>query len=350
MAILDLNGNWQEANPALVRLLAGSPGAPTADAPGSGTLFDVIPPAHAEDLRLAVDALVRGGEQVIDRSITCRRGDRTFQAWINMAAMFDASSVATGLVMHLREDTGAENAKALDAMRRQLQAQVDAVAHDLRAPLRSIDNFSRLLERKLGDGLDTNARDHLDRIRGAASRMARLLDGLAELSRASTAQMSEGPVDLSLLADWVAAEQQDAHPERDFVVTVQSGLTTRGDERLLKTMLGQIVDNARRFSHDGAPVTIDVAGCELDGMLRLSLRDRGRGFDMRYGHKLFEPFQRLHGGEEGAGDGLGLAIAQRIAERHGGHIHAESDPDSGSIFHVHLPVAQVAGALPGESY
>lgn len=348
MAILGIDGTWQETNPALRALLAGAAGAPTVDGPGPGTFFDLVQPDHAEELRVAVDALVAGEQQLIDRAVNCHRGDDTFAAWVNTAVIRDAAGFATGLVVQLREDTGAGHATALDAMRRQLQAQVDAVAHDLRAPLRSINNFSGLLARKLDEGLDTVSRDHLGRIRGAASRMAGLLDGLAELSRASTAQMRESAVDFSMLADWVAAEQQDAHPDREFVVTVQPGLTGRGDERLLKTLLVQLLDNARRFSPAEGPVTVDVAGTQADGMLRLSVRDRGRGFDMRYRHKLFEPFQRLHGADEGAGDGLGLAIAQRIAERHGGHIDAESDPDAGSVFHVYLPAAQIAGAAPGE--
>lgn len=348
MAILGIDGTWEETNPALRSLLAGAPGAPTVDGAAPGTFFELVHSEQVETLRVAVDALVAGGQQVVDRSITCHRGDATFKAWVNIAAIRDTTGLATGLVVQLREDTGAGDASVQDAVRLQLQAQVDAVAHDLRAPLRSINNFAGLLARKLDEGLDATSRDHLDRIRGAASRMAGLLDGLTELSRASTAQIREGVVDFSMLADWAAAEQQDAHPEREFLITVQPGLAGRGDERLLKTLLGQLLDNARRFSPAEGPVTIDVVGTQADGMLRLSVRDRGRGFDMRYRHKLFEPFQRLHGADEGAGDGLGLAIAQRIAERHGGRIDAESEPDAGSVFHVYLPAAQTAGAAPGE--
>nr|WP_222566100.1 ATP-binding protein [Lysobacter antarcticus] len=348
MAILDLDGIWLETNPAMRELLAGAPGAPSAAGPGPGTIFEAVAPDQAAELRRLVSALIAGNQRAVDRAVTCRRGDDTFDAWVTIAVMRDAAGQATGLVVQLREDTGAAHATALDAMRRQLQTQVDAVAHDLRAPLRSITNFSGLLARKLDEGLDATSRDHFGRIRAAAARMAGLLDGLAELSRASTAQVREGAVDLSMLADWVGAELQDAHPDREFVITVQPDLSARGDEHLLKTMLIQLLDNARRFSHDDGPVSVDVAGTQVDGMLQLSIRDRGRGFDMRYRHKLFEPFQRLHGADEGAGDGLGLAIAQRIAERHGGRIDAESEPDAGSVFHIYLPAAQIAGAVPGE--
>ncbi len=348
MAILSLDGGWQEVNPALARLLDGAVGLPADGEGGAGTLFDVIQPTQAAGLRSELGALVRGDVGSIDRSITCRRGSGDFEARINLAVLSEAADQPSGLVLQLQQDRAAGDSPAMEAMRRQLQVQVDAVAHDLRAPLRSIENFSGLLARKLGDEVDAAALDHLGRIRGAASRMARLLDGLTELSRAGTAEIRSTVVDLSLLAEWVAAEQQDAHPDREFQITVQSGLATQGDERLLKAMLAQMVDNARRFSHEGAPVVIEVAGEVVAGMLHLSVRDHGRGFDMRYKHKLFEPFQRLHGGDEGAGDGLGLAIAQRIAERHGGHIDAESDMDTGTVFHIHLPAAHAAGASSGE--
>ncbi|QOW19543.1 hypothetical protein INQ41_00075 [Lysobacter ciconiae] len=343
MAIAHPDGTWQETNPALRELLAGADGSLPA------TLFAAVAPNHVHALREALASLIAGDVQVIDRALDCRRGAGTFPAWLNIAAMRDSAGEACALVVQLREDPAAIKADALDSTRRQLQAQIDAVAHDLRAPLRSITTFAGLLERKLDGSLDPSSRDHLARVRGAATRMGGLLDGLTELSRASTAQLRDGVVDLSMLVDWVAAEQQDAHPDRQFVFTVQPGLTARGDERLLKAMLAQLVDNARSFTRHEAPVTVDVAGTHADGMLRVSVRDRGRGFDMRYRHKLFEPFQRLHGADEGAGDGLGLAIAQRIAERHGGRIDAESEPDAGSVFHIQLPVAQPAGATTGES-
>ena len=350
MATLEFDGSWRQVNAALLKLLGDAASATAAAPGGAKTLFDVIQPGAAADLAAAVDALASGKVESIDRRIACRRGESTFEARINLALLRDSANVATGLVLHMQAADGAQAATERESLRREMQGQIDAVAHDLRAPLRSIDNFAGLLARKLDDALDDASRDHLGRIRGAAKRMARLLDGLSELSRAATAALRVVPVDLSLLADWVAAEQQDAHPEREFRVSVQSGLMTQGDERLLKTMLAQIVDNARRFSHDGAPVTVDVSGSEADGLLRVSIRDHGRGFDMRYRHKLFEPFQRLHGADEGAGDGLGLAVARRIAERHGGCIDAESDAGSGTVFHIQLPAAVGAGVSSGESY
>ena len=228
------------------------------------------------------------------------------------------------------------------AEQRQLQMFADTVAHDLRAPLRSIESFAKLLEDRAASRLDAAERMHLSRIRNAAMRMSGLLTALGELSRATAAQMQPADVDVSLLAEWVLAELHDAEPGRDVETHVQAGLHAHGDERLLKQMLRVLLENAWRFTRGRDPARIDVSGDATDGRLRLVIRDTGAGFDMAYAHKLFQPFQRLHSVEQGSGHGLGLAIAQRIAQRHGGGVSAESTVDAGSTFIVELPAA--AGA------
>ena len=217
---------------------------------------------------------------------------------------------------------------------------VDAVAHDLRAPLRSIQSFSRLLEDRAAAQLDGTSRDHLRRIQDAAGRMDGLLRGLGELSQATNADLRSGPVDLGLLCEWVLAELQDTHPGRGAEVATEGleGLQVEGDERLLKLALARVLDNSWRFTPDTEPVRLEVRGSRADGRVRLSVRDRGGGFDMRYAHKIFEPFQRLHGPDEGAGHGLGLAVADRVVQRHGGRIHAEST-GGGASFELELPTS-----------
>ncbi|WP_460832143.1 sensor histidine kinase [Lysobacter humi (ex Lee et al. 2017)] len=223
------------------------------------------------------------------------------------------------------------------AEQRQLQMFADTVAHDLKAPLRSIDSFAKLLEDRAAAKLDAAERMHLSRIRAAATRMSALLTALGELSRAASASMQPADVDLSLLAEWVLAELQDTEPAREVAIDVQPGLQARGDERLLKQMLRMLLENAWKFTRGRAQARIEVRGSVEDGRLRLVIRDTGSGFDMQYAHKLFQPFQRLHGIEQGAGHGLGLAIAQRIARRHGGDVRADSRVDAGSTFTVELP-------------
>ncbi len=206
----------------------------------------------------------------------------------------------------------------LDAAHQQLQLLTDSVSHDLRAPLRAIESFSARLAESAAAKLDASERDQLQRVRAAAAGMSSLLDALGELSRATRAELTPSAVDLSLLADWVLAELQDTDPHRRAQLQVQPGLFVRGDERLLKLMLTQLLHNAWKFSGDADPIRIEVHGERTGDRQTLVVRDHGIGFDSRYAHKLFTPLQRLHGPEQGAGHGLGLAIAERILERHGG--------------------------------
>lgn len=222
------------------------------------------------------------------------------------------------------------------AEQRQLQMFADTVAHDLRAPLRSIDSFARLLEDRSAAKLDATERMHLSRIRAAATRMSALLTALGELSRAASAQLNAAPVDLSLLAEWVLAELHDADAGRTVETEVQPGLLAQGDERLLKQLLHALLENAWKFTRGREVARIGVHGRVENGRTIVEVRDNGCGIDMQYAHKLFQPFQRLHGVEQGAGHGLGLSIAQRIARRHGGDVRAGSGAD-GSVFTLVLP-------------
>lgn len=236
----------------------------------------------------------------------------------------------------------AERDAELERTRRQQDLLAHGISHDLRAPLRAIDSFAALIAGEYRDRLDDTGRDYLDRIRNAAARMSGLIDALLELTRADRGDIKPAAVDLSLLAEWVGAELQDAEPSRAADVTVQPGLLVRGDERQLKQLLTQLLRNAWTFSRGCDRVRIVVGGERHGDRLHVSVRDEGAGFDMRYADRMFEPFQRLHSTEQGGGSGLGLAIAQRIAQHHGGRIWAESQADAGSVFHLELPAAQQA--------
>ena len=234
----------------------------------------------------------------------------------------------------------------LEAQLRQQHALSQGLAHDLRAPLRAIDSFAALAGQH-ASGIDDAGRDYLQRIRDSAARMGAMLDSLQELSSAGRAPLRFEQVDLSMLAEWVGAELQDAHPGRAAQIQVRPGLSVQGDEHYLKRMLAQLMDNAWKFSASRERVEIDVEGEQIGEIVHLRVRDRGIGFDMQYSGKLFEPFQRLHGVDEGAGAGLGLVIAQCIAQRHRGRIHAESVVDVGSVFHIELPAMQEGAPSDG---
>jgi len=221
----------------------------------------------------------------------------------------------------------------LDALRREQQALGLGLAHDLHAPLRTIDSFAWQLERNAA--LDATGHDHLQRVRAAAARMSRLLERLQLFVSAGVVPLQAQRVDVSLLVEWIVAELQDAAPARAITLQVQPGLHAAGDERLLRTLLTQLLDNACRFS-EGDP-RIDVEGEDTPAGIALRVRDRGIGFDMADAGKLGQPFQRLHADDSCAGSGLGLAIATRIAARHGGTLRMESAPGTGTTVHLLLP-------------
>jgi signal transduction histidine kinase len=229
----------------------------------------------------------------------------------------------------------------LQALARQQELLAHGISHDLRAPLRAIDNFSALLERQAGDRLDETGRGYLQRVRDAAARMDALLDALLEFSRVERAELACAPVDIGQLAELALAELQEAAPARRVQAGIAPGLVVLGDEAQLRIVVGQLLRNAWNFSDD--PVQVAIDGEREGELLRVCVRDRGRGFDMRYADKLFEPFQRLHGPEQGSGSGLGLAIAKGIVDRHGGKLWGRSKPGEGSTFCLELPAAPTPG-------
>ncbi|QSX79159.1 sensor histidine kinase [Agrilutibacter solisilvae] len=241
-------------------------------------------------------------------------------------------------------DSPPPSRQQLAAMERQLQLLTDAVVHDLRAPLRSIDAFVARVATSAQARLEPDECAQLQRVREAASRMTDLLAALSDWSHAGRAPLKAGPVDLSLLAEWAIADLREAHPGRAVESTVQPGMTVLGDERLLRRLLDHLLSNAWQFAQPDAPVRVEVAGQYTPGHLHLRVRDHGMGFDPRYAHKLFEPLQRLHGPQDGARHGLGLATALTIAQRHGGGITAVSRPGDGAEFTVDLPQADSPGA------
>lgn len=351
MAILDPEGRWLEANPAFECLL----GRPAARLAGERITAAVA----ARDVDAVQDALAAGAGTPQRLSMMFVHADgHEIRARIEVAPMRDASGQVRALVMHAfaagaapdaDADAGAiaqrlaETETALAALNRLQASFAHGVSHDLRAPLRAIDSFSALLASHLDGDLDDTAHDYIARIRAASGRMATLIDSLLELSRAQRAELHAMPVDLDLLVDWAHAERADADPGREARIDVQPGLQVLGDERLLRQLVGQLLDNAWKFSRDRDRVHVEIDGDRRGDRVVVRVRDHGCGFDMRYADKLFEPFQRLHGPEQVAGNGIGLAIVRCIAERHGGRAWAQSDPGAGSTFFVELPAVPDTG-------
>jgi signal transduction histidine kinase len=232
------------------------------------------------------------------------------------------------------------HARELEAANKDLEAFSYSVSHDLRAPLRAIDGFSQALLEDHAAALDERGREHLGRVRAAAQRMGELIDDLLQLSRVSRAELVRAPVDLGALAREVAAELAQREPGRSVSLAIGEGLRAEADRRLARIVLENLLGNAWKFTARRAAARIEVgAGAAADGAPTFFVRDDGAGFDPRYAHKLFAPFQRLHGAAEFPGTGIGLAIVQRIVDRHGGRAWAEGEPGRGAVFWFTLPAA-----------
>jgi PAS domain S-box-containing protein len=233
-----------------------------------------------------------------------------------------------------------ERTAELEASTRELDAFAYSVSHDLRAPLRAVAGFSELLLEDYGAGLDGIGRDYLARVVSATSRMSRLIDDLLTLSRATRAELSWRPVDLSAIALRILAELRasDPEPDRPMELIVEDGLRATGDPALLELALQNLIANAWKFTAKQDKALIHIGADRLpDGTSAFFIRDTGAGFDMRYADKLFVPFQRLHSRDDFAGSGIGLAIVGRIIHRHGGRIWAEGHPERGAVFRFVLP-------------
>lgn len=224
----------------------------------------------------------------------------------------------------------------LEAINRELEAFSYSVSHDLRAPLRAIDGFSRTLLTGYADKLDETGQDRLDRIRAAAQRMGKLIDDLLNLSRVSRIKLEREKVDVSQIADEVAQELSHGEPERKVSFSIQPELSSQADSRLLRVVMDNLIGNAWKFTARQDDANIEV-GQKLNGEGHVFyVRDNGAGFDMRYADKLFGAFQRLHDNSEFPGTGIGLATVQRVINKHGGRIWAESEIGKGTSFYFTL--------------
>jgi len=229
------------------------------------------------------------------------------------------------------------NVSELRALNDELGAFAYSVSHDLRAPLRSIDGFSQILLEDKGAALGEDGRQHLDRVRAAATRMGSLIDDMLLLSRLTRDEMSPRRVDLTTLARSVVDDLRAREPQRRVEFESNGTLAATCDERLLRIALTNLLANSWKFTRAREPAHISFGGETHDGETVFFVKDDGVGFDMRYADKLFGAFQRLHNTSEFEGSGIGLATVQRIVHRHSGRVWAESEVGKGTTFYFTLP-------------
>ncbi|TAF07380.1 MAG: PAS domain S-box protein [Nostocales cyanobacterium] len=220
---------------------------------------------------------------------------------------------------------------------KELEAFSYSVSHDLRAPLRGIDGFSKTLLERYTDKLDERGKHYLTRIRAGTQRMGELIDDLLQLSRVTRLEMRLTQVNLSAMAQQIAQHLSESEPERRVEWLISPNLIVQGDSQLLRIVMENLLNNAWKFTSKKTQATIELTSMKSESEKRdhltYMIRDNGVGFDQTYVNKLFQAFQRLHSVEEFPGTGIGLATVQRIISRHGGDVWANAVVEEGATFY-----------------
>lgn len=273
-------------------------------------------------LRAADDELI--GFVIIDRDITARR-----------AAEKQIQALNLELTQRVDE---------LGGVNRELESFSYSVSHDLRAPLRHVDGFARILKEEHSAKMTPEAIIYLDRILTAATHMGQLIDDLLNLAKIGRLELRRERAQIAGLVKQAIAELPPEAKERNIEWWVEPLPELNCDARLLKLIFTNLLSNAVKFTRNQANAVIEVGSRVTDGQATIFVRDNGVGFDMQYADKLFGVFQRLHRQEDFEGTGIGLATVQRIVRRHGGEIWAESQLNSGTTFFFTLgPRSEASG-------
>ncbi|MFQ5885092.1 MAG: PAS domain S-box protein, partial [Thermoplasmata archaeon] len=305
--------------------------------------------------RAVYEATVKKGHH-IEEVLNRRKNGDVFHSLLSASVLLDSEGNRVGVMGVSRDITEMKKAQEeirklneeleervrqrtaeLQAANEELESFAYSISHDLRAPLRSIDGFSQILVEDYGDKLDDQGKDSLQRVSSSVEKMGQLIDDLLELSRVTRAEIRLEKVDLTAMAEEVAAELQKEDPKRKVHFTIHDGLKARGDSNLLGVVLENLLGNAWKFTSTKDRAKIEFGVREVDGKPAYFVRDNGAGFDMAYVDKLFTPFQRLHSEEEFKGTGIGLASVKRIIGRHGGRVWAEGKEGSGATFFFTIP-------------
>ncbi len=323
-----------------LRLWFGTPaGARAVTAPEHSVYLDQFPTYGLLCVPLRVD-----GANIGVLAIWRDRADQPYTAEdeVLVQGLADRAglAIANARIYEEVEQRVRERTQALEISNRELEAFSYSVSHDLRAPLRAISGFARILSEDHAAELGGDGQRCLTRVIDGAGRMEDLIESLLRLSYVTRTQMARRPVSIGALARDAADELRRAEPQRRVELTIDAERTVHADERLLRVVMVNLLGNAWKYSarRDLAHIAFGVATTPA-GEPMFFVRDDGAGFDMQQADKLFDAFHRLHPTSEFTGSGIGLATVQRIIQRHGGRIWAESAPDQGATFFFTLPGA-----------
>ncbi len=349
--IADAQSHYLDANASICRMLGYA-----RDELIGMHAADIVRPEEAEHITPALDTINAGKNY--HREWQFRRKDGSvFPAEVIATLMPDGNLL--GMVRDVSERRAAERERErgeeairelnalleqrvlertaqLESANKELEAFSYSVSHDLRAPLRAVDGFSRIVIEDYAKLLPEEGRHYLENVSRGAQQMGRLIDDLLTFSRLSRLPLACRTVDVDALVQKILVELASQREGRAIELTVGNLPLCSGDPALLKQVWVNLISNALKYTQRRNPAKVEI-GCEagVDGNV-FFVRDNGAGFDMRYADKLFGVFQRLHRAEDYEGTGVGLAIVQRIVQRHGGRVWAQAAVEQGATFYFTL--------------
>lgn len=283
-----------------------------------------------DDLVIAFNKMTDNLVQSYDR---LRLSNRALEIDIRARIAAEAEVVRLN---NLLEQRVRQRTAELEAANSELGAFSYSVSHDLRAPLRRIEGFRRMLKEEYGDRIDAKGQHYLSRMEAGTREMAEMIDSFLRLSRATQGELDVKQEDLSLMAADIAQQLREREPDRQIHFSIQSGIYANVDRRIFEVLLRNLLDNACKYSRNTAEAKIEFGRLLNQDEWVYYVADNGAGFDMTYADRLFTPFTRLHRAEQFEGTGIGLTTVQRIVARHGGHIWAEATPNEGAKFYFTL--------------
>lgn len=311
------------------------------------TMYDFFEPTmcalvHADNEKILASGLALSNEyQASDVHDTCTFLTNRFPIYNVQGNLYAIGSISTDITerkqteerIHALNETLERRAAELEMVNAELESFSYSVAHDLRSPLWTIDLIGETLQEEYSDCLHEEAQAYVQRIRSNAQHMAHLIDDLLKLSQITRSELQMTTVNLSVLANEIVTSLRQRTPERSVDVVIAPNITIKGDARLLRIVLENLLSNAWKFTSKQAHAYIEVGVLEQAGEHIYFVRDNGVGFAMESAPKLFGAFQRLHDKKEFPGMGIGLATVRRIIQRHGGHVFAQGTPGNGATFY-----------------
>jgi PAS domain S-box-containing protein len=305
----------------------------------------LIPRGRAHEEVTILEQLRRGARVEQFDTVRRRKDGSELDVSLTSSPIHDSMGELIGASKIVRDITARRHAEqalaaakdAAEAANRELEAFSYSVAHDLRAPLRGMSGFAQVLLNSYRDKIDADGQDWLQEILLNAQRMGELIDGLLSLARLTRTELQRDSVDLSAIVRDTVAQLASSEPQRKLELGVQDQVHANVDVRLVRALFQNLLGNAWKFTSKVPVTRIEFGVADQVGSPAFFVRDNGARFDMAFANKLFTPFQRLHTVDEFAGTGIGLATVQRIVQRHGGRVWAESVVDAGATFYFTFP-------------